>query len=289
MSALKRVTPSPAVVSLKGLKKAGYMFYYQFNIGDYQSHTSHLSEMEDLAFRRMLDWCYLHEKPLPSDANEIARLIRMRTHSESIAVVLQEYFERNEDGWISLRVIAEILKVGMKSEKASASAKARWGKKDNKNKDLQDNAIDDANALRTQSDGNATQDTEHKTQDTKHKKETYTPEGVSQSVWQDFVKHRKTKKAAISELVIKGIQKEADKAKITLEEALTETIIRGWISFKADWFVKPIQSAQQETFKERDARLGRERWEEMTGRSHPDSKLTYIDAPSRNILEITND
>lgn len=264
------------------------MFYYQFNIGDYQSHTSHLSEMEDLAFRRMLDWCYLHEKSLPLDVNEIARLIRMRTHSESIAIVLQEYFERNEDGWISLRVIAEILKVGMKSEKASASAKARWGKKDNKNKDLPDNAIDDANALRTQSECNATQDTEHKTQDIRHKKETYTPEGVSQSVWQDFVKHRKTKKAAISELVIKGIQKEADKAGITLEDALTETIIRGWISFKADWFVKPT-SAQQETFKERDARLGRERWEEMTGRSHPDSKLTYIDAPSRNILEITND
>ena len=121
------------------------------------------------------------------------------------------------------------------------------------------------------------------------KKETYTPDGVSQFVWKDFVKHRKTKKAAISELVIKGIQKEADKAGITLEEALSETIIRGWTSFKADWFVKPAQAAQQETFKERDARLGRERWEEMTGRSHPDSKLTYIDAPSRNILEITND
>jgi uncharacterized protein YdaU (DUF1376 family) len=131
------------------------MHYYQFNIGDYQSHTSHLSEMEDLAFRRMLDWCYLHEKPLPPEPDEIARLIRMRSHSDSIAIVLQEYFERNEEGWISLRVIAEILKVGIKSEKASASAKARWGKKD------------DANALQTQSERYATQDTLPITQDTK--------------------------------------------------------------------------------------------------------------------------
>ena len=130
------------------------MHYYQFNIGDYQSHTSHLSEIEDLAFRRMLDWCYLHEKALPPDPSEIARLIRMRTHSESIAIVLQEYFERNEDGWINIRAIAEMLKVGIKSEKASASAKARWGKKD-------------ANALPTQSERYATQDTLHKTQDTK--------------------------------------------------------------------------------------------------------------------------
>ena len=129
------------------------MHYYQFNIGDYQSHTSHLSEMEDLAFRRMLDWCYLHEKPLPLDVDEISRQIRMRTHSESIAIVLREYFERTEAGWINVRAIQEMLKVGEKSEKASASAKARWGKKD-------------ANALPTQSDSNATHNTIPKTQDT---------------------------------------------------------------------------------------------------------------------------
>ena len=129
------------------------MHYYQFNIGDYQSHTSHLSEIEDLAFRRMLDWCYLHEKPLPLDVDEISRQIRMRTHSESIAIVLREYFERTEVGWINVRAIQEMLKVGEKSEKASASAKARWGKKD-------------ANALPTQSDSNATHNTLPKTQDT---------------------------------------------------------------------------------------------------------------------------
>ena len=53
--------------------KGESMFYYSFNIGDYQSHTSHLSEMEDLAYRRMLDWCYLHEKPLPEEVDEILR------------------------------------------------------------------------------------------------------------------------------------------------------------------------------------------------------------------------
>lgn len=128
------------------------MHYYQFNIGDYQSHTSHLSEMEDLAFRRMLDWCYLHEKPLPLDVDEIARQIRMRLHCDCIASVLQEYFERTAEGWINARAVQEMHKIGEKSEKASASAKARWGKH--------------ANALPTQSEGNATQDTRHNTQDT---------------------------------------------------------------------------------------------------------------------------
>jgi uncharacterized protein YdaU (DUF1376 family) len=132
------------------------MHYYQFNIGDYNSHTMHLSETEDLAFRRMLDWSYLHEKPLPVDPQEIARQIRMRTHSESIEIVLNEYFELREDGWINLRVIQELLKVGIKSEKASASAKARWGK-------------NDANALPTQYDSNATHNTLPITHNTKEK------------------------------------------------------------------------------------------------------------------------
>lgn len=198
------------------------MHYYQFNIGDYQSHTSHLSEIEDLAYRRLLDWCYLHEKSLPLDIEEVARLIRMRTHSESIAIVLREYFERREDGWMHLRVIQEILKVGMKSEKASESAKARWGK--------------NANAMRTHSDGNATQDTRPKTQNTKHKAtEVATPDGVSQEVWQEFVNHRQKKKALVTPLVIKGIAEQAKKAGWSLENALKETVVRNWQSFNADW------------------------------------------------------
>ena len=119
------------------------MHYYQFNIGDYQSHTAHLSELEDLAYRRLLDWIYLHEKPIPLEVNEVARNIRMRTHCESIAIVLQEFFIRTDSGWVSDRVQREIAKAGEKSQKASQSAKVRW----------------DANALRTQSEGNATHNT----------------------------------------------------------------------------------------------------------------------------------
>lgn len=142
------------------------MHYYQFNIGDYKSHTEHLSEMEDLTYRRLLDWYYLHETPIPLDESEVARQIRMRSHSDCIAVVLREYFELTDDGWIHHRANKELAKAGEKSSKASQSAKARWDKNSNKNKDLHVNA----NALRTQSEGNATHNTEHITQNTEHKK-----------------------------------------------------------------------------------------------------------------------
>jgi len=123
------------------------MHYFQFHIGDYQSHTAHLSDIEDLAYRRLLDWYYLHESPIPLDLNEVSRQIRMRPHSDCIASVLNEYFSHTSDGWIHHRANKEIAKVGEKSEKASESAKARWNK------------VKDANALPTQSDSNATHNT----------------------------------------------------------------------------------------------------------------------------------
>jgi uncharacterized protein YdaU (DUF1376 family) len=163
------------------------MHYYQFNIGDYKSHTEHLSEMEDLTYRRLLDWYYLHECPIPVDEIEVARQIRMRSHSDCIAVVLREYFEQTPDGWIHHRADKELAKAGEKSSKASLSAKARWDKKANKNIDLAFNA----NALRTQSEGNATHNTEHITQDTKHSRKSnrgtrLSPDFVCPKEWIDF-------------------------------------------------------------------------------------------------------
>lgn len=130
------------------------MHYYQFNIGDYKSHTEHLSEMEDLAYRRLLDWYYLHESPIPLDISETARQIRMRSHTDCIASVLQEYFQRTDNGWIQGRADREIAKTDEKSSKASDSAKKRWEKH--------------ANAMRTHSECNATHNTRHITQDTGH-------------------------------------------------------------------------------------------------------------------------
>jgi uncharacterized protein YdaU (DUF1376 family) len=202
------------------------MHYYQFNIGDYNSHTMHLSEIEDLTYRRLLDWYYLHESSIPLDLNEVSRQIRMRTHSDCIATVLQEFFERTPDGWIHHRANKEIEKVGDKSQKASASAKARWSKPK------------DANALQTQSEGNATHNTEHITHNTEHKKKATSvapPEGVSDSVWQEFKSLRKAKKAPITQRAIDALTNEANKAGWTLEKALEECIVRGWQAFKADW------------------------------------------------------
>ena len=65
------------------------------------------------------------------------------------------------------------------------------------------------------------------------------PEGVSNSVWQEFKSLRKAKKAPITQRAIDAIYSEANKAGWTLEKALEECVVRGWQAFKADWVVKP--------------------------------------------------
>jgi len=79
----------------------------------------------------------------------------------------------------------------------------------------------------------------------KTEKEIEAPEGVSQQVWDSFVKQRKTKKAQVTQLVIDGIKKEADKAGWTMDMALNEVVVRNWVSFKADWVDKPVNKADQ--------------------------------------------
>ena len=81
--------------------------------------------------------------------------------------------------------------------------------------------------------------------DKEKEKETDTPSGVSQQVWDSFVKQRKIKKAQVTALVIDGIQKEADKAGWTLEMALNEVVVRNWQSFKAEWVKDKVSNAER--------------------------------------------
>lgn len=61
------------------------------------------------------------------------------------------------------------------------------------------------------------------------------PDGVSDSVWADFLKIRKAKRAPMTDTALDGIRHEAEKAGLTLQEALQTCCARGWQGFKAAW------------------------------------------------------
>ena len=64
------------------------------------------------------------------------------------------------------------------------------------------------------------------------------PIGVDAQVWQDFQKLRKTLKAPITDTAMSGINREAEKAGLTLDAALTMCVERSWRGFKSDWATK---------------------------------------------------
>ena len=73
------------------------MHYYQFNIGDYRAATAHLSNEEDLAYRRLLDMYYDTEKQIPLDTQWVAK--RLRLDNKVVKSVLQDMFKLTETGW----------------------------------------------------------------------------------------------------------------------------------------------------------------------------------------------
>jgi uncharacterized protein YdaU (DUF1376 family) len=99
------------------------MHYYQFNIGDYAAHTRHLSLLEDLAYRRLLDLYYSSEKPLITDIKKLARLLIMTGNESEIRQVLEDFFRLSDHGYIQNRVDDEIAKYHAKADSARSNGK----------------------------------------------------------------------------------------------------------------------------------------------------------------------
>ena len=193
------------------------MNYYPFHIGDYISHTAHLSDIEDLAYRRMIDLYFLNELPF-NDSSTVAR--KVKTELSIVENLLHEFFTFEDDMcWHSKRVDEEIIRYHSRLDQASkagkASAQARF------------------NARST-----PVQPTRTRTNNHNHIK-TNTPLGVSEEVFHDFLKMRNAMKAPVTETALKGLKREAEKAKMNLEGVMSLCCQNGWRGFKADWLLNP--------------------------------------------------
>lgn len=209
------------------------MFSYSFHIRDYLTKTRHLSNTEDLAYRRLLDTYYTEEQPLPSDAAQCARLVAMREHVAEVEAVLKEFFTLTPEGWRNERCDEEIAKYRAKADSARKANESRWQKRT----DLKSDPSPDADQIPTINHKPIT-------------KEEKTPRvadlfpGVSAEVLASFVKVRRSLRAPITELAAKGIRREAEKAGITLEQALTLCVERSWRGFKAEWVKDAAKSGE---------------------------------------------
>lgn len=206
------------------------MHYYTHHIGDYKRDTSHLSLIEHGIYRQLLDLYYLTENPL--DANAL-RLIGCRTDSERelAQTILNEFFQNTSKGYVHKRCENEINRIYDKSEKARASAKARWNKDDN------------ANVMRTHSEGNADGmlpiNPIPNTQEPINKKHTplalLVSMGIPESIAKDWLSVRKLKKLAPTKAAFTKIKKHAEANGFTFVDAITICCEQSWGGFNVEW------------------------------------------------------
>lgn len=107
------------------------MNFYKHHIGDYAAATSHLSILEDGAYSRLLRIYYRDESPLPVDTKAVQRLAGARSKDErdAVQVVLEEFFELEDDGWHNKRADEEIARASSQAETNRRIAEEREAKR----------------------------------------------------------------------------------------------------------------------------------------------------------------
>ncbi len=105
--------------------------WYAFYPDAYERDTSHLSLMQEGAYRRLLDHYYKTENALPVDPVSLYRMCRVSTQAERAALnsVLAEFFYLGSDGrYHNKRADEEIQKAVEISAKRSDAANKRHSK-----------------------------------------------------------------------------------------------------------------------------------------------------------------
>lgn len=247
------------------------MRYYPHDIAAYMAATVHLTNGQDLAYFRLLQIYYLKEEPLPLDEKYLAR--KVRCPLKDVVTVLEEFFERTENGWRNKRCDEEISRYRARSEKARTSALMRHNP-------LNLQKLDDANAERTQSDCTATamrspakekeenikeekrKEKENKEKDTSSPsprasgflaKNIPCPPDIPEDVWKEFLVQCKAKGKPVTERVWKKIVEEAQAAKISPQVALIWCIGKGYARFEAEWWLKENPPRHETTPEEKEA------------------------------------
>lgn len=200
------------------------MHYFQFEIKEWITNVAHLTLEEEAAYLRLILYYYDSERPISEPAMVFRKC---RIPVELGQSLLREFFTCNDDTWTHKRCDLELARFKAKQEQASkagqASAAARFN---GRSTDVQP-IINHESLIKNQELKN---------------KPVGTPDGVSDDVWSDFVALRKVKKAKITQTALKGLDREARKAQISLEDALRICCERGWAGFKADWIASHLDS-----------------------------------------------
>ena len=254
------------------------MDWYPWFFQIYKADTMHLDPYQDGCYRRLIDHYMETRQPLPDNDYALARIVG-DSHPNWVAMAsaMVRPFFKARGGLLFHTKCDEILnhqdiKTNKLSESGKKGAKKRWSKI---------NHIDShpiaypiaypmgypiAEERRGYKKKNIPEGIS---------KKVLKPEDVCEQTWQDFIAHRKAKKATITQTVIRGFRREAEKAGFTLEKALVHAMTQGWQGFRAEWVKQPAKGTQNHAKSKSDiADEAAERaFKRLTGEDSPFDKL----------------
>lgn len=79
---------------------------YKFRVQEYITQTRGLPDAEDLAYRRLIDLCYLGERPIPGGIGSIAGVVGL--DYDCVEPVLKRFFKQTPAGWITDDIEADL-------------------------------------------------------------------------------------------------------------------------------------------------------------------------------------
>lgn len=218
------------------------MHYYKFDISAWALHTAHLTPEEEAVYFRLVNFYYDTEQPIPTDTTQVIRRLRLTDYAHIVQEILNEFFDATLDGYRHSRCDKELQVYHAKAEK-----NREVGKMGGRPPQKKTQTVSETNPPETLTTNYKLETTNYKLE--KKKTPIAPPVGVTESVWSDFLTLRKAKKMPVTETALRGIMREADKARITLEIALQVCCENGWGGFKAEWLagkavkVSPAQAA----------------------------------------------
>jgi uncharacterized protein YdaU (DUF1376 family) len=213
-------------------------------VADYLSATSRLTTEQHGAYLLLLMDYWKNGAPPDNDA-VLAQITRLSPDAWSNArSMLEGFFQLSSGHWVQTRVESEMQKANhnkqSNSKRGKAGANARWNK---------NNAPSMLQAMPEQCSADGTSPSPSPSPSSKpstiQKKTVAPPFGVTESVWQDWLKLRKEKKAAVTQTALDGIEREARKAGVSLQTALETCCARGWAGFKAEWMEEKLTANQK--------------------------------------------
>ena len=202
------------------------MHFYSFNISEYVNGTSYFTNIQDLAYRRLLDLYYDTEQPISNETQSVASRLRLGSEVEDVEWVLREKFTLGDDNKWHHEVCDKVI--------AKYQSKCAV----NKNNGLSGgrpikNPVVTQTVTKKKRMGSKLRTNNYKLNTPLPPKglEVVLPAWLSAEVWKDYVEHRKnikkplTQKAA--ELCLKKLETFRAKG-FDVTMIINDAIMNGW-------------------------------------------------------------